>query len=512
MSKIHLKIYINILLLSASSLLFADDKDSLTLSQSLNLPDKNIFERVYDNPATAFYRPDGFRHGDLSITYDYANSKDLHLIQDGDQNSQYKLMAEGFTIENNKAFWGKVGYRNFRQKNVRWNDVYDYTRLGPYLIADSIGGNSQGEEYSLSGGLAIKYDKWTFAGEAGYIAGHNYRKKDPRPRSTSTDLYLQLSAAYSVSHNYQLGTSLEVNKYREKPEIKVERTGDSYTFYSLRGFGSYSPKYTEANATSLSKWLYEGNTYKANLYFVPLNKTGFIGNLSLGYGYTDANYTQTNEKPYTLKTYNVIADLGWQHWGENNRSFIKLNYDYNLGKGIERIYYYQKVNDTFGQYFLLIASKFYTQKSVEAKLTAGHEWLSDKSVKWVSADFGHRTDKELYAFPQYKMVFKRWLSSVKAGGEFQLKGASSFVAEATASYSPCISSELLLPEDNIIFDQSIRPNISIWNADFIGGGLMLKYQYKIKNMYQLYTSVNGSYQTDKDNSRYSMIFAVGVKY
>lgn len=509
MNKIRFIIYIG-LLLGVNNLL-ASDTDTLANKESMNLPDKYIFERIYSNSASTFFRPDAFKHGDLSVSYNYSDFKNLHLVQEGKSSNQYKLSAEGFTLNGNKAYWGKAGYRNFRIKDVNWNDVYDYKKLGPYLIADSIGGNSQGEEYDLSGGIAIQYGKWTFAGEAGYIAGHNYRKRDPRPNATSTDLYLQLSIAYNIFNNYQLGISGETKKYREKVNISVERDGSKFTFYSLRGFGSYSPKYTEPDASSLSKWLYEGNMYGANLFFIPENKTGLMGNASFNYSYIDANYS-SGEKPYSFKVYKTTGDFGWQHWGNKKRTFIKLNYDYNLGKGIDRIFYYQKVNDVFGQYYLLVAYKFYTQKSIETKLSAGHEWLSKDNDKWITVNLGHRVDEERYAFPKYKMRFKRLLSEIKTGGEFRTKSASSFVVEASARYSPCFSSTLLLPEDNIIFNKSIRPNIDYWKADLwqIDGKIM--YQYKIKNMYQLYSSLSGEYLSDSKNSRYNIMCSIGVKY
>lgn len=497
---------------------WAADTDSLWLKNSMNLPDKVFFDRIYSNPALAHFRPDAFAHGNISAHYNYSDTKKLGFIQEGTSTNQYKIAANGFTIHNNKIFWGSASYNNFHRKNVRWNNIYDFKRIGPYLLADSIGGNSQGEEYTLSGGLSVKYKKWEFGAEAGYIAGQSYRKTDPRPQATSTDLYLQISSSYNIIKNYQAGLSFNAGKYRENIKTSVEQDNANYDFFPFKGFGLFDLSVFKAQSSSYSA-TYEGENYGGSLFFAPQNKNGFLGNIKFNYSFFEPNYGSDNSPNlYIYRTYNTSLDLGWQKYTEKSRSFIKFSYDYNLNKGTERIYYTMSSESTPEQptpivtYYLLSSNWFYTKKIIESKLSGGHEWFSPKSVKWVTAEIGYRTYEERYLYPQYKMHFEHITSSIELGGEFHIKGASSFVPKVRVSYSPLQSSKKVLPEDSEIFDLSVKPNIAYLEADLLGINGSFTYQYKLKKTGNLYASVYANYLTDNGDNRHNVGFSVGVKY
>lgn len=478
---------------------------------STNLPGINFFERVYNNPGTAFFRPDAFSNGDMGISYDYIDRENLHILQDGEGLSQYTLFANGLTVKDNKMFWGKVAYRNFRQDNVQWNNNYDYSRVGPYLIADSIGGDVRGEEYHISGGLSIQHNKWLFGGQAAYTAGQNYRKIDPRPKATSSDLSLQLSASYNLVKNYQVGLSGQVGRYKEDLNINVIREGAKYYFFSVKGFGMKNPKISEE--TSYFSSYYEGLNYEASAFLVPTGKNGLIANFKFRYEYIDfSKGSNTTSKPFTYRTYKSENEIGWQRNTSTQRTFIRLYYDYVLGKGTERIYYYQKVNDIFGQDFLLATYKFYTRKNTDYGLSGYQEWISPRNTKWVQLNAGINEYEERYAYPVYKMNFKKLNTALSLGGEFPLKGASALIPSLRFAYSHNLSSTKYLPEESPVFDLSIAPNIPLMEADIYSIGAGLQYQYKLKNDLKLYASAKGNYISDKHENQYTMLFAIGVKY
>lgn len=508
MNKYLRHIFAFVLLLLATGL-FANN-DSINIANSMNLPDKVFFDEVYTNPAAVFLRPDAFDHGKIDFAYGHTKQKDFGFIQDGEQLNSYKISAKGFSVKDNKIFWGNIGYNNFKKKNVQWSNVYNYEKLGPYIVADSIGGNPQGEEYNLSGGLSIRTGKWTFGGQAGYIAGQSYRTVDPRPQAISTDMFLQLGISYNVFNNYETGFSLNANKFREKIDTKVEKKDLSFTFYPLKGFGQYDLRQIEERSRSFS-WLYEGQKYGGAFFVSPQNQNGLLANLAFNYEIIDSNIGNNNT-PYTYKTYTTNAVLGWQKWQLKNRSFVKLNFDYMLGKGTERVYYYMKINEIFGENVLLYSARFYTKKTSNIALSGGHEWISTKNIKWITANIAYSSYEEKYAFPQYKIKTDRVVSSIEVGGEFRTKGASTFIPKIAVSYSPSLSSESVLPENQRIFDMSVKPNLAYMEADLLGVNASLTYEYKLKKTGSLFTSLNSAYLTDKDNNRYHIGVSVGVKY
>lgn len=490
------------------------NNDSTDIVLSMNLPDKTFFSNIYTNPTTVFYRPDAFSHGKIETNYSHSTQKNLGLIQEGEQFSQYKITADGFSIKDNKAYWGNIEYSNFRRKNVQWSDVYDYDKLGPYIIADSIGGDSQGEEYKLSGGLSIRHNKWVFGAEAGYIAGQSYRKKDPRPQATSTDIFLRLATSYSILGNYQLGTSFDIAKYREKIGIKSEKNDNNFTFYPLKGFGQYDLRRYKENESTFS-WLYEGQRYGVSVFFTPQNKSGFLGKFAFCYESIDSNIdtgSQRNRSPYVYRTYTTQGSLGWQKWQDNSRSFISLNYDYLFGEGIEKLYINERINEIFYETFLLYSARFYAKETIGIKLAGGHEWISKKNVKWITANVTYYTNEEEYSYPQYTMRFERIISSIEFGGEFRTKGKSTFIPKLGLLYSPLQSSRKILPEGERVFDLALKPNIKYFEADLIGLNASLTYQYKLKQIGSIYATMNINYLTDNDNSRYYTGVSVGVKY
>ena len=506
-------IYIAFILLFACCYLQANDNDSVLIENSMSLPDKVFFERVYSHAATGVYRPDAFSNGKLEVQYNYSDMSKLGLLQEGDRLNQYKLSAMGQTVKDNKVFWGKIGFRQFKKNNVQWSDVYDYKQIGPYIITDSIGGDTYGEEYDLSGGLSMQYGKWIFGGEAGYIAGHSYRKLDPRPISNASDSYLTLSLSYNLFPNYQVGLSGQIGKYREKVSVEVQQEKTDYNFFSFKGFGQYHPRLSGFDSSY--SWLYEGFNYGGSFFFVPQNKTGFLGSMTFNYAYVDSK--SGNQTPYTYNKYNFSADLGWQYHSGSGLSFVKLSYDNFLGKGIERVFYTMKVNTIFDQSFLLYSAQFYSKKTSSTKLSLGHEWISAKRIVWILLDAGIDTYNERYVYPINRMAFDNFLGTIELGGEFRVGKVSTFIPKIQYMKRNRMSDAKLnislSKEEMELYDMSLRPNNDYLFANLNGVSGELTYQHRMKNKTALYITGGGNCLFNgSSNSRYALNMAIGLVY
>jgi len=480
---------------------------------SMNLPGQYFFSGIYNNASSAFYRPDAFKHGKLEAAYSYADQKKLHFLREGETANEYRLSAEGLTVQKDRIFWGEVRYRNFRKQNVQWSNVYDASALGPYIIADSIGGNVRGEEYTLSGGLAVRHRKWSFGGMVGYTAGQSYRKTDPRPKATAANLTAQLSIGYDLFPDYQIGISVEAGKYHEKTETTVLADKNKYAFFVLKGFGLDAPKLSDYNSSF--SWRYTGQQYGAALFLLPQNGTGLLGNIRFNYRFIDSEFSSEsdNRTPFTYKTYCIESELGWQQKSLSKRTFIKLTGDYTSGKGIERTYYYEKINEVFGQYILLSSDKLYTSKKAEIGLSGGLERFYTNKTLWVLAHAGYNLLEEQYVTPAYEMKFTRLTSLAEIGGEFNLNKTSSIVPKLSVSYSPLLSSSTdQTPQGNRIFDLSVRPDIELLEADWTGVNATFIYQHRLKNNMQWYASANGHCLFSGSNNRLFMNIAIGINY
>lgn len=479
---------------------------------SVDLPAVSFFSRTYNNVGTSFISPAAYTHGDIGFSYDYQNKKQLHLVQEGEDLNQYKLAAEGLVVNKKRMYWGKAFYRNYKKKNVQWNNIYDYNRVGPYLITDSIGGDTYADEYVISGGLAIEHNKWIFGGEADFVAGQNYRKRDPRPKATSTDMNLQLSASYNLIPDYQIGVSGQIGRYKEDVQINVYHESNKYTFFVMKPFGQVAPKLTTYNDRNYS-WFYEGTDYSASVYFAPKNLNGFIASMQYKYGYIDAT-NDNSIKPFTYRTYKWNSEIGWQQNKSNSRTMLRLFYNHMQGQGTERIYYIQKINTVFAQAFLLATYRFYNKETSELGFSGYREWILPKHTLWTKIDIAHNQYEEKYFYPQYKVNIKDLYMSVATGDEIKLKGSSTLLPQVGFAYKRNTSSDNVLPQDQNLnyVEQSMVPNIDIWESNIYKVNLGMQYQYKLRKGYKLYSSLDFAYISDKKNSQKFISFTFGVKY
>lgn len=503
------KIFITTLYLFVNILLFADN-DSI-IGNSPYLPGHFFFYEIYDNPAAHFKMPDP-NQGKVEIGYRIDNHDKYHLLQEGTKENKLNILAEGFSVKGNQAYWGKAYYANTKTQDVQWSNLSDIFRLGPYLIADSIGGDTQGEEYYFTGGLSSSINKWTWGIEAAYLAKNSYRKVDPRPLTTTSDLLVNAGISYQLT-NYQLGLTLSGGIYKQKLTTKVQQDKKTYQFYALTGFGMYNVEQSAIDRTF--DWFYKGNSYGFNVFLFPNNSNGFLGNLEISHQYTDS-YVKPNLSsiyPFTFSTNLIKGVFGYKTTDSHGSSQIKADWYYQTGKGTERIYEYVKINDTFYEYELISESKKYTRNILNFNLSGLKEWYSISNNRWIKSSIGFDSYEERYAFPDYHINYNHLSLSLNGGTEFLLKGNKSFLAEASVSYLPLISSEEKVPVDNRIFDLSVRPNLEILETSPIGANIRILYQFPIKKDIKLYVcGEGGGFIAENSRQRYSANLSVGFRY
>ena len=194
------------LLLLFESALTAGATQPDTLSfRSLSLTDE-LRQVEWQNPALygAAYMQS---FTELKTQMTYRKMSRAFLQQQG--NGVFHPQVEVTTfINTGKAWstWGGASYLNGRNRSILWNSISDYQRLRPYVLADTLGGDTHIERYFFYGGYAQKIGKWRLGTDVHYRALQEYRDIDPRMRSIVSDLNINLGASYKTG-NYLLGTA-----------------------------------------------------------------------------------------------------------------------------------------------------------------------------------------------------------------------------------------------------------------------------------------------------------------
>jgi len=136
-------------------------------------------------------------------------------------------------LSDRTAVWGHASYMNGKHYDICWNSTSDYDLLQPYILADSVGGDTDCERYVFEGGYATQLKHWLLGAEMLFRADHEYRDVDPRMRGIVNELTVRLGAGYEAL-GYSWSAAIEGNVYKQS---------NSVDFYRELGV---SPEYHEA--------------------------------------------------------------------------------------------------------------------------------------------------------------------------------------------------------------------------------------------------------------------------
>ena len=141
-----------------ANLAFAQDSARFERATIMSLP----YQTAWQNPAiygSAFQ----FTQNELKLTGDYSHASAPLLLEKGDGHSAIEAKTTAYIrLSNHTTVWGKASYTTKRTNNIRWNSTSDYDLLAPYVLADTVGGNTLGERYMFSGGYSTSIGRCYF--------------------------------------------------------------------------------------------------------------------------------------------------------------------------------------------------------------------------------------------------------------------------------------------------------------------------------------------------------------
>ncbi|MGL6038853.1 MAG: DUF6850 family outer membrane beta-barrel protein, partial [Soonwooa sp.] len=160
--------------------------------------------------------------------FKFVNNTDKILYADGLIIVQSEFSQNGLSVkvtsykkqDENRSIWGYTSYQNLKFTSVKRNENLDYNRIAPYRIADSAGGDTKLERYQFSGGISQKIDRWTLGLEASYLAQIGSSNRDPRQKSTTSNLNINLGANYRFYKDLEVGVFGNLNKYTQSTSMK----------------------------------------------------------------------------------------------------------------------------------------------------------------------------------------------------------------------------------------------------------------------------------------------------
>ena len=229
----------------------------------------------WHNPALMYNYP-AANYTDVSTGVSYHRAKERYLPETGNTQITFRFNANSFVKQNNQVWFGSARYINGRRLNQKWNNVSDYQLVSPYIIADTIGGDSRFEQYFFEGGYAVHFKSLTLGLYGSYRAGVEYRRTDPRPLNTTSDLHLKTGTSFPLSNRYLLGVHLQYRSYKQKAAINnFGHRGTHKQFYMV-GFGLNHSFFSKVEGNDLNYYELTGTELAIQLF--PVAKQGIILN------------------------------------------------------------------------------------------------------------------------------------------------------------------------------------------------------------------------------------------
>lgn len=356
---------------------------ALQASDSLNILTRHLLHNnqvislqsdIYSNPAT---KPQMQLPGIVYISFDANNYNwgTSSLCEDGSSNNLYRLSAETLIKGNNDIlFFGDASYCQGNRTNVKWNEVADAQLLSPYLVADSIGGNIQHQNYSFSGGYAISKPNWNWGMSASCKAGLECRQSDPRPKNRTLNTKIDFGLSRKLFNSY-FAVKLHFGKYDQRSSIDCYGALGSVSIYHLTGLGSDYARFAgDLNKTQYKGWEWGGgasfqNT-SDNRLFLTFDYNGFrVKKLLTGINNTPISQLFKTDIDFTAGYYRTVSNITF---GAVLKSRTALKF------GDENLF-----NNTSGQDYRQIGSQqYYTQKRYLWSVNTFAANRTDQKIHW----------------------------------------------------------------------------------------------------------------------------------
>lgn len=374
---------------------------------------------------------------ELALGMDMSRQDEAFVLEKGEGYTKPYLGVETFLrLSERTAVWGAASYKTGKNRNITWNSTSDFDLLQPYVLADTLGGDTRSEQYLFSGGYATTVKRWMLGAEMLVRAEQEYRDRDPRMRGVVTELKLRIGAGREVG-GYRLGAAFEGNIYKQTNSVDFYNEEGVIPEYQMTGLGT---EYSRFSGDKRSIY-YDGGGITLLLNAHPADEQGLYADLQVGGHRYHRKLAEFNSMPLTdLYREHADATIGWCRIG-SSRIAVYAKAGYTKCTGDEHI-----GGTSNARYFPVIAHLTMYKNNILETAVGG---IFGKRSWTVSAEAGYRSNTEEYVYPHRQMDYSQLHGNLRGQLFARLSPALMLTIEAHAAYTANIDSKVVMPYANM---------------------------------------------------------------
>ncbi len=400
----------------------------------------------------------------LQSSYMDKNSP-YQLQQKGKGGHTFSLQADSYQIiDSLQKSWITARYSSGEKKDVKWNESLDYTKVSPYVMADSVGGNLSFEKYEVNGGYVKQIGTFLYGFNIGYIAKRASRKVDPRPNNTSSNIKATLNVGKYISKNAIISLKVYGSKYTQNNQMSFYNEFAIPALYHFTGLGNYNKLLTGNKKNAY----YLGKSVGYGIDLIKINRKGFFLKtdfehanlykymtdfLDLEAGHTKEFKTK-NTIGYSIATSNTIKGVWFNAEYKN-----KAGFESNIFNGsstdfvkISEKESYSKIESSAALSFLF--KKVYPKISFAVIPTVSSAIAKESYLKTVRAQQIKTLEYQVNMAVKIISKNNKWLYFIY-GGFFKNNNYDSFFKESS-------------PSKNISINQMLSYNYALLSSSATG--------------------------------------------
>ena len=374
---------------------------------------------------------------ELSLGIETSSQNEAFVLEKGDGFTKPYLNVETFLrLSERTAVWGAASYKAGKTRNITWNSTSDYDLLQPYVLADTLGGDTNSEQYLFSGGYATKLNRWMLGAEILVRAEQEYRDRDPRMRGVVTELKLRIGAGRMLG-GYNLGAAFEGNIYKQTNSVDFYNEEGVIPEYQMTGLGT---EYSRFSGDKRSIY-YDGGGVSLLLNAHPTDEQGIYADIQLGEHRYHRKLAEYNSMPLTdLYREHAAATIGWRHTGKSNIA-IYAKGSYTKRTGDEHI-----GGTSNARYFPVIACLTMYKNNILETAIGG---VYSRNTWTMTAEAGYRNQTEEYVYPHRQMDYSQLYGQLNGQLFAKLSSSLRMSVDAHAGYTANINNKVVMPYANM---------------------------------------------------------------
>lgn len=438
----------------------------------------------------------------LYVEADWQHANKAFVLQEGKGHLLPSANVDTYLrLSDRTAVWGHASYLNGKQHDITWNSTTDFRLLQPYVLADTLGGDTQRERYRFEGGYATHLGRWLLGAEMLFRADHEYRDVDPRMRGIVNELTLRFGAGYET-RGYYWAAAFEGNIYKQRNSVDFYRELGVIPEYQMTGLGTEYARFS-GDKRSLH---YEGGGTRLMLDAEPQGGSGLYGHLTWGQHRYHRLIVENYTLPLTdLYTQEIQGVAGWKRERED-RLAIFAHVEYQKRSGDEHIIG-TSATSSFPDMGVLT---MYKNHRLTTSLTA----LYGTPAWHAKACVGYRSNSEEYVYPNRRLKAAHLYGQLQ--GERFVKASARLLLSARLQgfYAARVSDEMAMPFADMqpAIARLMHHTYDFAKANYGGLSARVRGDYRMQG-YALFAQVAGGFVASSASAtRLSASLMLGITF